>query len=436
MMIGFQRFFLGVLIANMTHVYVEISDLLWRLRIGLPLDGITRVTLICLEELSAGPENQPVKLLAYDAIFKLYRENDFLAFPRKGKSFPKGYVPTVAKRLMELKPVVLWAKARFKLDDLLFYSGNWWWRSKAFHLLSKMKTESGVSLCVFMHDMIPVMRPEFVSPVTAVSFGQQMPLVSSAADFFVTNSQASKSGLLKWMSSNTKITRPVFVTPLPHEFSSNPLAKRTLLRTLIKSFVDILQQGRMAKINAKLASASFVLMVGTIEKRKNVSSVLEAWQRVLIETSGTAPLLVLVGKWGQGAEQIKSKLNGSEALRRGVLVINFASDHLLATLYRRCLFTIYLSLYEGWGLPIGESLWFGKRVLASDISAMPEAGEDMAVYANPNDLEDITSKLLSLIKSAEATYLPPIKKKNLRTRKMFGKSLVEVFRSSVAQVKS
>ena len=410
----------------MTYVYIEISDLLWRLRFGLPLDGITRVTLLGLEALITDPESRSIKLLAYDAVFKVYKEFDLLKAVQKDNASLDVERPDAANRLMKLKPVVLWPKAKLNQDDLLFYSGNWWWRPKAFLLLKKMKTESGARLCVFIHDMIPVMHPEFVSRATTVSFGHGMPLVSSAADFFVTNSQASKSDLLKWMSSNTKITRPVFVTPLPHEFSSNPLAKRTLLKTLVKSFVDILQQGRMAKINAKLASASFVLMVGTIEKRKNVSSILEAWQRVLIETSGTAPLLVLVGKWGQGAEEIKSKLNGSEALRQGVLVINFASDHLLATLYRRCLFTIYLSLYEGWGLPIGESLWFGKRVLASNVSAMPEAGEDMAVYANPNDLEDITRKLLSLIKSPEASYLPPIIMKHLRTRKKFGKSLVEI----------
>ena len=113
-------------------------------------------------------------------------------------------------------------------------------------------------------------------------------------------------------------------------------------------------------------------------------------------------------------------------------MINSASDQQLDSLYRRCLFTIYLSLYEGWGLPIGESLWFGKRVLASNISAMPEAGEDMAVYANPNDLEDIISKLVILIKSPDATYLPPIEMKNLRTRKQFGKSLVEILKSSAS----
>ncbi|MDP8996054.1 MAG: glycosyltransferase family 4 protein [Pseudomonadota bacterium] len=416
----------------MNVTYVEISDLLWRLRIGLPLDGITRVTLLSLEGLSADPEDRSIKLLAYDAVFKVYKECDFLKAPRKGKASSLGQRPDVASRLMELKPVILWPKVKPKKGDLLFYSGNWWWRMTAFYRIMALKAKFNTRVCVFIHDLIPLVHTEYASPATAEVFQNGMQSVCKTSDFFITNSQASKTDVLRWLSTNTDSTRPVFVTPLPHEFSVSPNAKWSLLRKLPKSFADIFQQGRMAKINVALARGPFVLMVGTIEKRKNVSLVLEAWQRVLIETLDTTPFLVLVGKWGQGAEEIRAKLNGSEALKRGVLVINSASDQLLASLYRRCLFTIYLSLYEGWGLPIGESLWFGKRVLASNISAMPEAGEGMAVYANPNDLEDIINKLLFLIKSPDATYLPPIKMKSLRTRKQFGKSLVEILKSSVS----
>ena len=56
------------------------------------------------------------------------------------------------------------------------------------------------------------------------------------------------------------------------------------------------------------------------------------------------------------------------------------SDPDLAALYRRCLFTVYPSLYEGWGLPVTESLCYGKTPLLSRVASLPEAGGEFADY--------------------------------------------------------
>jgi glycosyltransferase involved in cell wall biosynthesis len=61
---------------------------------------------------------------------------------------------------------------------------------------------------------------------------------------------------------------------------------------------------------------------------------------------------------------------------------------------------VCVSYYEGWGLPIGESLWFGKPVLASNTSAMPEVGGDLVDYADPNSFDEIREKALRLIVDA------------------------------------
>jgi glycosyltransferase involved in cell wall biosynthesis len=68
-----------------------------------------------------------------------------------------------------------------------------------------------------------------------------------------------------------------------------------------------------------------------------------------------------------------------------VVVGSRITDRELAWLYRNCLFTIYLSLCEGWGLPVGESLAFGKLCLASRAGAMPEVGDECARYFDPYD---------------------------------------------------
>jgi glycosyltransferase involved in cell wall biosynthesis len=73
------------------------------------------------------------------------------------------------------------------------------------------------------------------------------------------------------------------------------------------------------------------------------------------------------------------------------------SDDTLAYLYRNCLFTVTVSFYEGWGLPIGESLAYGKTAVVSNSSAMPEVGGNMVEYCDPHSMDSIKDACLRLI---------------------------------------
>ena len=65
-----------------------------------------------------------------------------------------------------------------------------------------------------------------------------------------------------------------------------------------------------------------------------------------------------------------------------------ASDAELAALYRGCLFTVFPSFYEGWGLPVSESLSFGKPCIVSNATSLPEAGGSLARYFDPDNGAD------------------------------------------------
>lgn len=64
------------------------------------------------------------------------------------------------------------------------------------------------------------------------------------------------------------------------------------------------------------------------------------------------------------------------------------SDADLAALYSACLFTLYPSVYEGWGLPVWEGLGNGKFCLSSNQGSLPEAGEEFADYADPWNVDE------------------------------------------------
>lgn len=99
-------------------------------------------------------------------------------------------------------------------------------------------------------------------------------------------------------------------------------------------------------------------------------------------------------------EAFYQQLARDSALRERVTVLCNVSDQVLKALYKRCLFTIFPSLYEGWGLPISEALAYGKVPLVSRISSHPEAGGDLAVYFDPGSEADFRVRLKSLIDDA------------------------------------
>ncbi|MCK4616651.1 MAG: glycosyltransferase, partial [Pirellulales bacterium] len=81
------------------------------------------------------------------------------------------------------------------------------------------------------------------------------------------------------------------------------------------------------------------------------------------------------------------------SLQQVVTIIPQATDADLAALYQRCLFFVYPSLVEGWGLPVGEAAWFGKYSVVSSSSSLPEVCGNLVDYADPGNITEITQSI-------------------------------------------
>jgi glycosyltransferase involved in cell wall biosynthesis len=138
-------------------------------------------------------------------------------------------------------------------------------------------------------------------------------------------------------------------------------------------------------------SRPYVLFVGTIESRKQHALAFEAW-RTLLDRHPDLPDLVCIGRFGWHAEEFLEPYVTSHGLNGRISVLsNSVSDEDIAAFYQHAEFTIYPSSYEGWGLPVSESLAFGKVVIAARNSSLPEAGGDVACYFETDDLDDFVS---------------------------------------------
>jgi glycosyltransferase involved in cell wall biosynthesis len=95
--------------------------------------------------------------------------------------------------------------------------------------------------------------------------------------------------------------------------------------------------------------------------------------------------LVLVGGRGWFTGDIIYAFEHDPEVKDQVQILSGLSDGQLAWLYQNCRFTIYPSVYEGWGLPIAESLAYGKLCLPSSSASMTEIAGDLLEYYLPHD---------------------------------------------------
>jgi len=105
---------------------------------------------------------------------------------------------------------------------------------------------------------------------------------------------------------------------------------------------------------------------------------------------------------GWGVDDFLSDLRLDRSVDGLILILNHVNDSELSYLYRHALFTVYPSLYEGWGLPVGESLAHGKFCIASSTSSLPEVGGDFVEYLDPWDLPLWVERLAYYFDNLEA----------------------------------
>jgi glycosyltransferase involved in cell wall biosynthesis len=150
----------------------------------------------------------------------------------------------------------------------------------------------------------------------------------------------------------------------------------------------------MNKLKAKYnISDNFILFVGTLQPRKNIARLIEAFAK--IEEKKDLQLII-IGKKGWLYEEIletPSRLGIEEKVK----FLHSISNEELNVFYKHALCYVLPSLYEGFGLPVLEAMNHGCPVITSNISSLPEAGGDAALYVDPESVDDIAKKMTRLI---------------------------------------
>jgi glycosyltransferase involved in cell wall biosynthesis len=255
--------------------------------------------------------------------------------------------------------------------DVLVNLADFWVQQDQVAAYERMR-QRGCRLIQFIYDIIPVTHPHVCHPESIGPFRRTLAAIIDNASGYLVASNYVEREFAGYLARSGTARRPMKSVTLGWDRDDGDAAAATLPETLERR---------------GLRDGGYLLQVGTIEPRKNHLLAVRALQRLYGKLGRRLPPTLFVGRLGWRTEPLLNELMGIDYLGGRIRILDDVDDTELFALYRGCRFTLFPSFVEGWGLPVQESLRFGKPCLASGAASIPEAGLDLADYIDPYDVD-------------------------------------------------
>ncbi len=266
------------------------------------------------------------------------------------------YLRQIRGAVQALRLKLAWGR----YHDYVFWGGNYY--------LPPLKRLKSI---VTVHDLSHLHYPEF-HPADRVRFLQTyLPGVIARASAVTVVSEATRADV--YASLGNLIT-------LPPVFVVTPAAAGDVGGNAVREKYQL--------------PAQFILSVGTLEPRKNVARLLEAYKQLDPALQAAWPLL-LVGDKGWLTEELVITLEQKSAIRW----LGYVPDEDMPGLYQAAGVFVYVSLFEGFGMPVLEAMVNGVPVLTSNASSMPEVAGNAALLTDPLSVDAIADSLRNLLQN-------------------------------------
>jgi glycosyltransferase involved in cell wall biosynthesis len=288
--------------------------------------------------------------------------------------------------------------------------GSAWWLPRHATALRAARA-AGARHVPVLHDCGPLVLPGLAEPGLRAEFGRWFSTLPVLADGVIAVSHATAAEYRRLMARHLPDwpAPPVMVVPpdgrspdveeeAPDAPAPPPAARRLGGLSRLRAAPAAPPASRPGPAHPDLPDEPFVLLVSSLEPRKNHVLALTAWRMLLDRRgAGGTPRLVFAGRHAPGDGPVMEMLAADPALAGRVTLLHDLDDAALARLYRGCLFTLYPSRHEGWGLPVSESLLHRRVPVVSEIPALMESGRDGAIFFTANSAEDLATAAEGLI---------------------------------------
>jgi glycosyltransferase involved in cell wall biosynthesis len=255
--------------------------------------------------------------------------------------------------------------ALFRAGDVLLSLGATWGLRAHAEACSHLRRH-GVIVMRMIYDLIPTLKPQWVYPVQHQAITQWARAVLADSDGILTISEFSRREIERYCHESRLPIPPVRVIRLG----------------------DVLEScGDTAPPYPRFVpQRPFFVCVSTLDVRKNHRMLYDAWSLLAARDADACPDLICVGTPHLFVGDLLREVRNDRAVNGRIHFLHAVTDQELAWYYRHCAATIYPSRYEGWGLPVAESLGHGRICLASHATSIPEISGDLPEFFDPFDV--------------------------------------------------
>lgn len=258
-----------------------------------------------------------------------------------------------------------------------------------------------VPTVVTIHDVIPLVLPEYAKPLHTRLYMQLVSAAARKASAILTVSETSKRDIVKTLGMPEE---RVHVTYNATDRSLQPVYNEVALEAVRDSYG---------------ITGDFLLYFGGFDVRKNVDRLIRAYKAAL--PSFTRPCqLVIAGSLGLVGHPLYPDprlLIKQLSLEEKVIVTGKISEEEKPNLYSAATAFIFPSLYEGFGMPVLEAMACGAPVITSNLSSLPEVAGDAAILVDPTSMEAMAGAMVRLM--GDAALREELKARGLRRASQF-----------------
>lgn len=354
-------------------IYIDVSVLI----MVSFVTGIQRVTREIILRLMKRSECQVV--LMY------YQETDDTYYRINNQKFYEYYACHIGnKGAMVTRSKILLSEIA---GDAIFFEIDAGWMSKVkrSYLLPILKKQ-GAHIIIFVHDIIPIRYPQYCQSHVVYRFMDYMGAHLQYADHMIMAAVATKHELQKLAIELGLVLPSCDIVPLGADFA-------------VHGEKDV--QGGKTAVLEKAVSCPYLLMVGTIEPRKNHKLLLQAYEQGLREMGYH---IILAGSMGWNMEEFGEKVGAHPDYNTRIFILQGLSDKEIAYLYMHARFLVFCSYMEGYGLPLIEAIQWGTPVIAADMEVSREVAGNYADYFTQDDPEQLI-QLVSYYDTHSEEYL-------------------------------
>jgi glycosyltransferase involved in cell wall biosynthesis len=282
------------------------------------------------------------------------------------------------------------------------------------------KKPKNLKIVVTVHDLAFLLFPDHFTKKDRFLLNFHTKRAVQMADAIIAPSEATKKDIIKFYGTEENKIKVIYhgvndhchsdtlrgnwfetsskMFPIQAKQYDTSKQKERVTNPFPQDKIKVIYHGVAPNSKVQIPNSSvsnpYILFVGTIQPRKNLIRLIEAFEIIKSRRNEVMPDLKLIIAGGKGwmANETYEKAKKSK-FSKDIIFKGKVSDEDLAKLYQNALMFVLPSLYEGFGLPVLEAMSYGVPCIVSDNSSLTEIVDDHALLVNANSSDDIAQKI-------------------------------------------